>query len=135
MTKTLDASGRWAYASDSTEHTAVLTGPIFGSVTVGDGTTYKVNEDWIEVLPEHVGELSHLIGLHHEEHGHPLHDDATPFVHICDAACGSLARPAVELQKVYAAAVKRAGLDVKDDEHVRRLAHIESEHARLNTEA
>lgn len=71
---------------------AFMTGKVYGTFTVPDGTAYDVSEPWIEVRPEHAGELSHLIGVHHEEHGHPDHKPEDPFVHLCTDACGQLKR-------------------------------------------
>jgi hypothetical protein len=72
----------------------VLTGKAYGPVTTSDGTVYDVSEPAIEVASEeHAREVGHhLIGMYHEEHGHPDHDPAVPFVHECTDACGALAR-------------------------------------------
>lgn len=49
----------------------VLTGPIRGTVTTGDGTTYDVSEVAVEVHPDHADEVAHLIGKRYEAEGHP----------------------------------------------------------------
>jgi hypothetical protein len=85
-----DGSPHFHYASDG--H-VVVTGPAYGPVTTSDGTPYDVSEQVIEVAsPEHAGEANHLIGLIHEERGHPDHKDGTPFVHTCTDTCGALKR-------------------------------------------
>lgn len=87
-----DGSPRFSYASDG--H-VVWTGPAYGPVTTSDGTTYDVSEPVIEVAgPEHAGEVSHLIGVMHEERGHPGHAPGDPFVHECSGECGALKREA-----------------------------------------
>jgi hypothetical protein len=64
----------------------VLTGPISGTVTTEDGTTYDIGPDLIEVAsPQHALEVSDLIGQRHEADGHPLHNDENPFVHTPSA--------------------------------------------------
>lgn len=50
---------------------AVATGPITGTITVADGTTYDVTPYFVVVDPAHADELADLIGRHYEEHGHP----------------------------------------------------------------
>lgn len=58
----------------------VLTGPVKGSVTTSDGTTYNVADDYIEVeSQDHADEVAHLIGQRHATEGHPDHKDGTPF--------------------------------------------------------
>jgi hypothetical protein len=79
------------FHSESDGH-VVVTGPAYGQVTTSDGTAYDVSEAVIEVAgPEHAGEVSHLIGVMHEERGHPDHPDV-PFVHACTDECGALKR-------------------------------------------
>lgn len=84
--------------ADGVVRPVVFTGPIYGTVTHPDGTTYDVSEQYIEVAPGHEKHVSHLIGLRHEAEGHPNHqptvDDPNPdpYVHTCsDKACGELA--------------------------------------------
>lgn len=49
----------------------LFTGPITGSKTTADGTTYDVSPAVIEVnSQEHALEVAHLIGLHYEAVGH-----------------------------------------------------------------
>jgi hypothetical protein len=87
-----DGTPRYNYASDG--H-VVWTGKAYGPVTTSDGTTYDVSDDVIEVAsPEHAGEVSHLIGIMHEERGHPDHAPGDPFVHACGDDCGALKREA-----------------------------------------
>jgi hypothetical protein len=95
MTKTYlgqnpDGTPSFHYQTDG--H-AVWTGPAYGPVTTSDGTVYDVSEPVIEVAsPAHAGEVSHLIGVMHEEHGHPDHAPGQPFVHECSDHCGALKR-------------------------------------------
>jgi len=71
----------------------VFTGPAYGPVTTSDGTVYDVSEQVIEVAsPEHAGEVAHLIGVIHEENGHPKQDPGDPFAHRCTDSCGALKR-------------------------------------------
>jgi hypothetical protein len=86
-----DGTPHFHYACDG--H-VVITGPAYGPVTTSDGVTYDVSEQVIEVAsPEHAGEVAHLIGVYHEEHGHPDHKDpAVPFAHTCTDSCGALKR-------------------------------------------
>lgn len=85
-----DGTPNFDYRSDG--H-MVMTGPAYGPVTTSDGTEYDVSEQFIEVASlEHAGEVAHLIGLIHEERGHPKHKDGTPFVHTCTDSCGALKR-------------------------------------------
>lgn len=71
----------------------VITGKAYGTVTTSDGTEYDISPDVIEVAsPAHAGEVSHLIGLKHEQDGHPDHPAAEPFVHTCGDECGALRR-------------------------------------------
>lgn len=62
------------------EH-VVLTGPIRGTVTLEDGTTYDVSPFAVEAPLEHHDEIAHLIGLRYAAEGHPDHDADTPFVY------------------------------------------------------
>lgn len=50
---------------------AVLTGPISGTVTCADGTTYDVTPQLVEVADHHAAEVAHLIGLRYATEGHP----------------------------------------------------------------
>ncbi|HSZ41808.1 MAG TPA: hypothetical protein VK817_17775 [Trebonia sp.] len=84
-----DGTPRFHYESDG--H-VLLTGPAYGPVTTSDGTVYDVSEQYIEVSPEHAGEVSHLIGVMHEERGHPDHAPGDPFTHRCSDECGALKR-------------------------------------------
>jgi hypothetical protein len=85
-----DGTPHFHYESDG--H-VVVTGPVYGKMTTSDGTEYDVSEQVIEVNSlEHAGELAHQIGVHHEEHGHPDHDESIPFVHNCTDSCGALKR-------------------------------------------
>lgn len=84
-----DGTPRFHYESDG--H-VVVTGPAYGPVTTSDGTTYDVSDQVIEVAPEHAGEVAHLIGVMHEERGHPDHQPGDPFVHECADSCGALKR-------------------------------------------
>jgi hypothetical protein len=55
----------------------VLTGPITGTVTTDDGTTYDVSDVAVEVAKEHVAEVAHLIGQRYADEGHPTDPDFT----------------------------------------------------------
>jgi len=60
----------------------VLTGPVKGDITLADGTTYNVSDDFIEVENQaHADEVAHQIGLRHEAEGHPDHDADNPFIY------------------------------------------------------
>lgn len=87
-----DGSPHFHYESDG--H-VVITGKAYGPVTCSDGTVYDVSEHVIEVAsPEHAGEVAHLIGVMHEENGHPDHAAGQPFTHECTGHCGALKREA-----------------------------------------
>ena len=87
-----DGSPHFNYASDGQ---VVVTGPAYGPVTTADGTVYDVSEQYIEVASaQHAGEVAHLIGVMHEERGHPDHQPGDPFVHVCSGHCGALKREA-----------------------------------------
>jgi hypothetical protein len=54
----------------------VLTGPVSGFKTLGDGTVVDVGPETVEVASlEQAAELAHLIGLHHAANGHPYDVD------------------------------------------------------------
>lgn len=77
-----DGSPRFHYQHDGAKGTAVvITGPIYGEVTLPDGTTYDVTDDAIEVPAKHAEQVAAAIGDRHEAEGHPKHDAETPFVH------------------------------------------------------
>jgi len=85
-----DGTPHFGYESDG--H-VVITGKAYGPVTCPDGTVYDVSEQVIEVAsPEHAGEVAHLIGVMHEERGHPDHAPGDPFTHECTDSCGVLKR-------------------------------------------
>jgi hypothetical protein len=86
-----DGTPHYHYQSDG--H-VVWTGPAYGPVTTSDGTVYDVSEPVIEVAgPEHAGEVAHLIGVLHENRGHPAHmEPDKPFIHACTDTCGPLKR-------------------------------------------
>lgn len=81
-----------------------LPGPITGVIRLADGTMYDVTPDVIAVLPEHVGELNHEVGLRYEDEGHPAHGADEPFLHLCVPACGDGARPLSNPNQALAAA-------------------------------
>lgn len=59
---------------------AVITGPIVGTFTLADGTVYDATPKAVDVRnQDEADELSYLIGMHHERHGHPLHDRDVPY--------------------------------------------------------
>lgn len=87
-----DGSAHFHYQVEGDRH-AVLTGKVYGTLTTSDGTSYDVSEPVIEVASAaHAGEIAHLAGIHHEEHGHPDHDPGDPFTHLCTDSCGPLKR-------------------------------------------
>jgi hypothetical protein len=61
---------------ESTGH-VVMTGPITGSVTLEDGTTYDVTQPFVEVDPDHAEEVAHLIGQRYADEGHPTDPNYT----------------------------------------------------------
>lgn len=67
-----------SYVSDG--H-VVITGPIQGSVTTADGTTYDVSAAVVEVADHHGAEVAGLIGDRYATEGHPSHADGDPFIH------------------------------------------------------
>jgi hypothetical protein len=68
----------------------VLTGPIGGTVSLADGTTYNISPSVVEVASEaHAGELVHYIEQMHEANGGlPVGDTRVPFTHTCTDRCG-----------------------------------------------
>ncbi len=101
-----DGTPRFHYDVSPESH-AVLTGPAYGPVTTTDGTVYDVSEPVIEVASaEHAGEVAHLIGVLHEEQGHPDHQPGDPFVHLCTDTCGALKRDSVGVDEITGHPVK-----------------------------
>lgn len=75
----------------------LLTGPITGTVTLSDGTTYNVSPEVIEHAAGHAGAIVHHIDRLHEANGGlPVGPDMIrqPFVHFCTDVCGDEADPA-----------------------------------------
>lgn len=81
----------------------LLTGPVFGTVTLSDGTTYDVSPEVIEHAAGHAGAICHHIEKIHESLGgvpagpnmvRMGFADGTPFAHTCTDACGAEATPA-----------------------------------------
>jgi hypothetical protein len=61
----------------------VITGPITGTVTTADGTTYDVSADQIQVAEQHRQEVADLIGDRYANEGHPTHMYTdVPFEHV-----------------------------------------------------
>jgi hypothetical protein len=56
-----------------TDAHVVITGPISGTVTTADGTTYDVSADQIQVAEQHRQEVADLIGDRYATEGHPTH--------------------------------------------------------------
>lgn len=94
-----DGSPHYLYESDG--H-VIFTGPVEGPVTTADGTTYDVSAKWIEVQcadpknPDtanhdgcHANEVMHLIGLRHNQDGHPT----VPNFHYDAPEYGSIPKP------------------------------------------
>lgn len=117
---------------------AVYTGPwTHGTYTAEDGTQYNVSDDFVEMTPQHFGEISHKLGTEYEELGHPVHKprgysashkgelDYDPLVdefqHICTAHCGTLRRTPEEHVSQFNSRLSRLGYD----QHVGRAADPE----------
>ena len=153
-----DADGRpvYNYRQDPLDPTkpVVFTGPIKGDVQLTDGTVYNVSDDWIETASaEHFGELSHHIGIRHEQDGHPDHkprgftgtaDDPEPynplvdeFHHVCTSHCGPVARTADEQADQFAQRLQDLGHGhlVGTDDHADVVARLAAAHERHNGEA
>jgi hypothetical protein len=61
---------------------AILTGPIKGSVVLGDGTEVDVKPTIVYVdTPEQAAEVADLIGQRYAAEGHPEHDHEDGFVY------------------------------------------------------
>lgn len=81
----------------------LLTGPVFGTVALSDGTTYDVSPEVIEHAAGHAGPICHHIEKMHEANGGipagpnmvrvTTHADGTPWTHTCTDACGTEATP------------------------------------------
>lgn len=88
----LDATGRpiMNYIFDGSDgmEGVLFTGPVRGSVTLSDGTSYDLTPEVIEHLPGHAGPLCHHIERRLEESGQLGLLRADP-VHTCTEACGS----------------------------------------------
>lgn len=113
-----DGTPHFHYESDGP---VLITGPVYGKFTTSDGTEYDVSEQVIELKSEeHGGELAHLIGVRHEERGHPHHDSSIPFVHVCTDSCGALknedATEEARAAKLNAAGTNSSTVVVKGDE-------------------
>lgn len=128
-----DGSQHHHYASDA-GLPLVYTGPhIVANVTAPDGTVHDCTDLFTEVASEEAaGHLSHAVGLHHEEHGHPAHGDPShpehvPFVHLCTAACGPHARPLAETLASFEARAQTGHPD-----HADRVAFLTAQHAHVN---
>lgn len=81
---------KWHYYSDDPINDplhAVVTGPIFGKVTVPDGTEFDVTEHVIEAPLQYHGAIACAIGKRHEVEGHPSHAAGEPFVHEHSDMC------------------------------------------------
>jgi hypothetical protein len=137
-----DGTTRTAFVHDGTpSETAVATGPIYGRVTTGDGTSYNVGEDVICVPNAHLGEVMHLIGVRYEQEGHPNHSDdgpdgalGEPFVHICTPVCGDVGRSVDEVADAYNDSLTRLGHDhlIGTPEHDAFVAQIHAKHAEVH---
>ena len=95
LIRTVGPDGVVNYRQDppDPDRPVVFTGPIKGEITLTDGSTYNVSDDYVEAdSHEAAGELSHYIGLRHESEGHPGHTEDEPFVHVCTEQCGNAAR-------------------------------------------
>jgi hypothetical protein len=143
-----DGSSRFHYQQEPIDPSkpVCFTGPAKGNYTTDDGTVYNVSDDWVEFESmQHFGEVSHKVGLAHEQDGHPTHkprnyvptdDDPTPyapetdeFVHVCNDLCGVLARSPEDAVNSLAERVSRYGGDDKGAEFNRRVTLIHKDHA------
>ena len=126
---------------------AVITGPVRGVVETSDGTQYDVTPAVIEVpvdVEHHVGELDHIIGVMHEQAGHPtaeprgsarynpLRDE---YVHVCRDHCGPHKRTPKEAEQQFAARLDRLGHGdlVGTTQHVEVVRQIHAAHKALSS--
>lgn len=130
----------FVHDGDPTE-TVLFTGPIFGRVELADGTSVSVNDDYIAVPTDQVGEVMHEIGLRHERDGHPMHFEdgpdgplGLPFVHLCTEHCGDVGRSAAQIVAAYDEGLTRTGNGhlIGSTEHKKFVAQIKAQHADVN---
>lgn len=99
---------------------AVQTLHATGDVVLSDGTSYNVDPNVIEAASTaHAHEISHHIGLAHEQFGHPthlprndenFHPHRDEFIHVCKAdECGPGARSADEIVAALNDRISEAG--------------------------
>lgn len=123
----------------------IYTGPhIKGSVTTSDGTVVNVSDDYVEVDSHEVaGEVSHHVGLLHEEEGHPAHlsrnhPDYNPlqdeFIHVCNDSCGAAARSGEEAEAAFNQRLESLGHadQIGTELHHQRLEHLAGAHRRIS---
>ncbi len=59
----------------------ILVGPLAGTVTTLDGTTFDVSAAAVVIPEDKVAEVANLIGLRYAAEGHRDHDAAHPFTY------------------------------------------------------
>lgn len=72
-----DGSPYLHYQQEDPASHVVQTGPIQGIVRCGDGTSYDVRPEFIEVAAGHSDEVAHLIALRYVNEGHPTDPNFT----------------------------------------------------------
>jgi hypothetical protein len=136
------------YRQDPPDPTKVVveTGPIKGDFTLADGTVYNVSDDYVEVASAaHFGELSHHIGVRHEQDGHPGHQarnhpDYDPLVdefhHVCTPHCGAVARTPAAQREQFAQRLQDLGHGhlVGTDKHAEVVERLSAAHQRHNSQ-
>lgn len=117
---------RFKYVEDDPEGVVLITGPATGPMATSDGTEYDVTPDVIAVDSlEHAHELSHQIGVFHEEFGHPAHSDSEPFLHLCTSQCGVFKRADDHpLQRIALERAHEQMANSDPNEHDRRYAEL-----------
>jgi hypothetical protein len=129
----------------------LYTGPIKGDIVLAAGARYNVSDDFVECASHaHAGELSHHIGIRHEQDGHPSHkprnhtgsvDDPEPyhplrdeFHHVCSPACGDVARTHEQHVAEFNARLEALGHGdhVGSDDHATVVARLGAAYDRHN---
>lgn len=138
--------GRVNYRQDPPDASkpVLLTGPVSRPIQLADGTVIDVSDPFIELASaEQAGEVSHRIGLHYEDEGHPGHQsrfsaDYDPlrdeFHHTCTDSCGTFRRTPEEQEQAFAARLRKLGYAglVDTDEHQLAVARLAAMRAVAN---